>query len=293
MPSLSNHQSNLYTKCLFIGDSKSGKTGALTSLVAAGYKLRILDFDNGLDVLKQFVLNECPDKIGNVEYRTLQDKRKGTSAGSIIDGSAQAFIRGIEMLDKWKYKEGTEIIDLGKPYQWGPDCILVLDSLSRFSDAAYDWQEQLVVPGKSGLVDNRAAYFEAQKAVIDAIQTVTGDNFETNVIIIAHVRYMEIGGTEDPKTGKMVGGISKGFPQSVGSAICSQIPQFFNSYALFENSGGKRTLRTTSTSLIDLANPKPFAMAKSYPISTGLADFFAVLRDGPKQEVPKLAVRRV
>ena len=123
MPSLSNHQSNLYTKCLFIGDSKSGKTGALTSLVAAGYKLRILDFDNGLDVLKQFVLNECPDKIGNVEFRTLQDKRKATSAGSVIDGTAQAFIRGIEMMDKFiaharlfdiPMLEGEEIITIEK-----------------------------------------------------------------------------------------------------------------------------------------------------------------------------------
>ena len=52
MPSLSAHQSNDYVKLLLCGDSGSGKSGALASLVGAGYKLRILDMDNGLDSLK-------------------------------------------------------------------------------------------------------------------------------------------------------------------------------------------------------------------------------------------------
>ena len=50
MPNLSKHQSSEFTKLLLMGDSKSGKTGALASLVLAGYKLRILDFDNGLEI---------------------------------------------------------------------------------------------------------------------------------------------------------------------------------------------------------------------------------------------------
>ena len=51
MPALSDHQSSQTTKMLFIGDSGSGKTGALASLAAAGYNLRILDVDNGVDIL--------------------------------------------------------------------------------------------------------------------------------------------------------------------------------------------------------------------------------------------------
>ena len=66
MPSLANHQSNQFTKLLLIGDAKSGKTGSLVSLVKAGYKLRILDFDNLLDILKFKVMEECPDKLDNV-----------------------------------------------------------------------------------------------------------------------------------------------------------------------------------------------------------------------------------
>ena len=39
--------------------------------------------------------------------------------------------------------------------------------------------------------------------------------------------------------------------------------------------------------MIDLKNPKPFEMLPHYPISTGLADFFAVLREVPKTIKPK------
>src|ERR1035437_6626669 len=145
MPSLSKHQSNDYTKLLIEGDSGSGKTGALTSLVAAGYKLRILDFDNGLETLKQYVMKECPQYVDNVEFRTLRDQRSASAEGPIIK-SPRAFVDAIRMLDRWRYKvdDGTEV-DLGVPAEWGSDCILVIDSLTFMSDAAFDFREPLAI----------------------------------------------------------------------------------------------------------------------------------------------------
>ena len=49
MPNLAQHQSNNFTKMLLEGDSGSGKTGALTSLVAAGYKLQNVPSDERKD----------------------------------------------------------------------------------------------------------------------------------------------------------------------------------------------------------------------------------------------------
>src|SRR5437660_10902554 len=115
MPSLSSHQSNIYTKVLFLGDSKSGKTTALWSLVRAGYKLRILDFDNLLDALKERLLLECPKQLDNVEYRTLRDNYKPGPTGMVLDGVAKAFMDAMKMLDNWKYDD----TDLGKPKKWG------------------------------------------------------------------------------------------------------------------------------------------------------------------------------
>src|SRR4051812_13507500 len=115
MPSLANHQSNEFTKLLVEGDSGTGKTGALASLVSAGYKLRILDFDNGLDVLKQYILRDCPENISNVEFRTLRDKRKASADGPVIAGTPKAFVESIKLLDRWKYTDGANEIDLGVP----------------------------------------------------------------------------------------------------------------------------------------------------------------------------------
>lgn len=277
MANLADHPSAEFTKLLLIGDSKAGKTGSLVSLVSAGYKLRILDLDNLLDPLKYFILRDCPDKIANVEYRSLRDKQKATALGPVIDGKPKAYVEAIKMLDRWKYDD----VDLGPPADWGPDCILVIDSLSRFCDAAYDFRLPLAVVGRSGEIDLRAVYGDAQDAVENNIALLTSESFRTNVIVIAHVQYIEL---PDGKT--------KGFPQGVGQKLSPKIPQYFPSVVLYTNKGGKRTLQTNSTPLIDLANPKPFAMAASYPIETGLAQFFGVLRDPPKQAiVPKL--RRV
>lgn len=279
MPTLSKHQSNDFTKLLIEGDSGSGKTGALASLVKAGYKLRILDYDNGLDVLKSFILKDCPDKIDNVEYRTLIDKRKATPGGTVIDGQPLAFINGLKMLDHWKYKASDgEEIDLGVPAQWGPDCILVIDSLTFLSNAAYDFREPLAVKSRDGKYDGRMVYKDAQDAIENVLALIHSDKFETNVIVNSHIKYIE---GDD--------GQRKGYPNSIGSALSPNIPSYFNTVALCRtNPGGKRTIQTEATAMIDLKNPKPFAMAKSYPIETGLADFFGVLREQPKPTSLKL-----
>lgn len=272
MPTLDEHHSNAYTKLLLMGDPKSGKTASLVSLVKAGYKLRILDMDNLLDILKYLVQRECPDLIRNIEYLTLRDKRKATSTGSVIDGRPTAFVDAIKMLDRWKYDD----VDLGVPAEWGSDCILVIDSLSRLCDAAYDWRETLTPRGRSGEYDARAVYGDAQDAIEQMLATLTSKNFETNIIVVAHIQYME-----------MPDGTKKGFPQGVGQKLSPKIPQYFPSVVYYTNKLNKRTIQTVSTSLIDLANPAPFAMSDSYPADTGLASFFGVLRANPiTQEEP-------
>jgi hypothetical protein len=102
MPSLTDHQSGKFTKLLIIGDSGTGKTGGLASLVP-DFKLRILDFDNGLDPLKQQIKRVNPANLASVEFRTLRDKVKASAAGPIIDGQPKAFVEALKMLDNWKY----------------------------------------------------------------------------------------------------------------------------------------------------------------------------------------------
>lgn len=279
MPNLSDHSSNEFTKILSLGDAQAGKSGSLVSLVKAGYKLGILDLDNKLDVLKYYILRECPEMIDNVFYRTIRDKRKATAAGPVIEGTPKAFIDASKMIFEWKFKDvNGEMVDKGNPAEWGSDHIFVIDSLSRLCDAAYDWAEPLVPRGKGGDFDVRAVYGNAQDAVETFLATITGETFRTNVIVTAHVSYIEL-----------PDGSTKGFPQGVGKALSPKIPQYFPSAILYRNKGGKRTIQTNSSPLVDLANPAPFAMEESYPIETGLGQFFGVLRNPPKVVVkPKL-----
>lgn len=274
MPSLADHQSNTTTKLLLIGDAKSGKTGSLVSLVKAGYKLRILDLDNLLDVLKYMIIKECPDKLGNVDFVTLRDKRKAGPTGPMIVGMPSAFSKTLKLVDEWKGKndDGSDF-NYGRPDEWGSDTILVLDSLSRLCDAAYDYYEATAPRGKTGDYDGRAVYGAAQDGVESLLAHLTSRTFSCNVIVIAHVQYQELGD-----------GTTKGFPQGVGQKLSPKIPQYFPSVILYTNKGGKRTIQTNSTPLIDLANPKPFEMEKSYPIETGLAQFFEVLRPAPEAD---------
>lgn len=264
MPNLSKHQSSEHTKLLLMGDSKSGKTGALASLVLDGYKLRILDFDNGLDALAAVVRKSDPQKLENVEFRTLRDKYVSTPIGPIVGGQATAFIEGLRMLDRWKYGD----VDLGMPSEWGPDTILVIDSLTFMSDAAWNFREPLVPKSKDGRYDVRAVYKDAQDAIGGVLALLTSESFRTNVIVISHVRYVD-----NPD------GTKKGYPTAVGAALSPEIPRYFNSVALCQTGpGGKRQIQTAATAMIDLANPAAFKMAPVLPIETGLATFFRTLR---------------
>jgi hypothetical protein len=261
MPSLADHQSNKYVKLLLEGDSKSGKTGSLASLVFAGYKLRILDYDNGLDTLKQFVARKDKSLLANVEFRTLRDKRKATPVGSVVDGTPKAFVDGLRMLDRWKYGD----TDLGVPAEWGDDCILVIDSLTFMSDAAYDWREPLVPkPKHGGEYDGRAVYRDAQDAISQVFATITSDVFATNVILISHIKYVQ---NED--------GTRKGYPNAVGSALSPLIPRWFNNLVLYrKKANGQRIVDTKGSAMFDLANARPFTMPEEMLIDNALATIF-------------------
>lgn len=275
MPKLSDHQSNEFTKLLLTGDSGSGKTGAKASLVKAGYRLFVLDMDNGLDPLKTFVQHDCADKLDAVEFRTLRDKRKTTAAGVVIDGKPTAWVNMMKMLDNWKYTEadGTEV-DHGRTADLGPDYIVNIDSLSFAADAAFDWAQSM----NPGAKDPRMWFYAAQQQVESMLALLSSDGFRTNVIVDAHVRYS----TGDD-------GTNKGYPNAIGSALGPTIPRYFNHWAQCTNKAGKRTIRTAATNTFDLKNSKPFEMKDEYPLSTGLADFFAVLRDPPAGAVPAAA----
>jgi hypothetical protein len=246
-------------KILVLGDSGTGKTGSLASLVRAGYHLHVLDFDCKVKggILPVLVERDCPDFLGHVDFESLRDKFKFSAVGPVFNGTPSAFARGMALLDKWS--------DGSVPSEWGPEHVLVLDSLTFFSDAAFNWAKSM----NPGAKEQRTFFGVAQGAIEKMIEKVTSSDFNTNVVVLAHIDWQE-----------RPDGTMKGFPGTVGRALNSTIPAYFENVVLMHIAGGKRIIQTIPTALVDLKNPAAFKMPTTLPVETGLAGFFETLKGG-------------
>lgn len=261
MPKLDQHHSGKFTKLLYLGDSGTGKTGSLVSLVAAGYKLHVLDYDNGLDVLKEFAKRDCPDKLQNVDYITLRDQYKAGPTGPMVAGVPKALVNTIKYLNKWD--------DETVPSEWGDNHILVVDSLTGLGKAAFEWAKGM----NPGAKEPRQWYHTAQQAVDNVLSLLTSEGFRANVVIIAHVQFIE----------NKIDGTIRGYANTIGKALGPMVPTYFNTMVLARSSGQgasvKRTIVTGPTTMIDLKNPAPFKVDLELPLGTGLATLFNKLKE--------------
>lgn len=260
MTSLNDHHAGKLVKLLYMGDSGTAKTGSLVALVAAGYKLHILDLDNGLDILKYYVKKDCPNMIANVDYETRRDKIKAGPTGPIMAGLPKAYIESLGLMTKWS--------DGSIPSEWGPEHIFVLDSFTGLGRASLNWAKSI----NPGVKDGRQWYNMAQGACEQVLSLLTSEAFNANVIIIAHVQLQE-----SPD------GTTKGYANAVGKALGPIIPTYFNTMVLAQRQGSgeneKRSIITVPTSMIDLKNPAPFKVDQKLPIGTGLATLFEKLKE--------------
>jgi hypothetical protein len=256
MPKASEYSASKFVKLLFVGNSGAGKTGALTSLVQAGYKLRVIDLDNGLDALIHHVSAADPKLLDQIEFVSYRDPIKMTPQGPKVAGSPKAYIDTLSALEKWP-EDGSN------PAEWGEDTILVLDSLTNAGRAAFMWARAANPTSR----DPRQWYKAAQDIVEDLIANLTSDAFKTNVIVISHVDIYE---SSDGRT--------KGFVSSIGKALGPKLPRFFNTMVLSEISGSgknvKRLIKTAPTAMLDLKNPAPMKIEAEYPIDTAMAEIF-------------------
>jgi len=259
MPKLEKPSSTTLVKVLVLGDSGTGKTGSLASLVKAGYHLHVLDFDNKIagGILPILIQRDCPDLVGNVDFEPLRDSLKSSPMGPVFNGTPSAFVRAVSLLDKWS--------DGSIPSEWGPEHVLVVDSLTFLGDAAYNWAKSM----NPGSKEQRQWYYSAQRVVEPLISMITAASFKTNVVVLAHVDWQS-----------RPDGTMKGFPASIGSALNSTIPAYFENMVLTHIAGGKRIMQTTPTALVDLKNPAAFKMAATLPVETGLAGFFDTIKGG-------------
>lgn len=256
----SEHDPSEFVKFLYIGDSGTGKTGSLVSLLEAGYEIKMLDMDSGIGTLIQYAKEAGPDVFDRIDYQSFRDKFTVRNGELKPKGTPRAYVDALKALEKWD--------DDSDPAEWGSKTIFVLDSLTAFSRAAFLWAQGMNPTSK----DPRQWYGAAQDSVRTAISMLTSEDFRANVIVISHVSLQEL-----------PDGSTKGYTSAIGKALGPQIPQFFNTLLLAESRGSgekvRRTIQTMPTALIDLKAAVPAGkLERSLPLETGLATVFEQLK---------------
>lgn len=262
MPTLNSHPSQAATKMLAVGDSGCGKTGALASLVEAGYKLAILDFDNGLDILAN-VLHSKPNSaelLKRVYYETCIDKRKMVAGQLVPDGIPQAFSRALTLLNNWP--------ELGPVTSWDDKTVLVVDSFTFCAKAAFAWVEATF-----NYKDARQTFGETQKRLENFLALLYSPEVKCNVIVNTHITYVEL----------LEGEKMKAYPSAIGKALSPQIPRYFNTVVEYRTLGigpaTKRVISTRPSGTVDVkTSALPSGIPAELPVETGLATLFKALQ---------------
>lgn len=260
MPTLDQHASFTRTKLLLMGASGSGKTGALASLANAGHKLVIADFDEGLDALVAYTKPDCRK---NIHYLSFSDSRKLIGAKMVVD-MPKAIPNFMSAMNNW---EG-----LGAIAKLDSSYTFVLDSLSFFGSSALNFV--LAMSGKASSANiPQQSWGEAQRIVEETLAMITSNEVKCNVIITAHIKFLE----------DESGAIIKGLPSTLGKALSPKIPAYFNTVVLAQCQGSgestKRVIRTKSDFRIDLKCPNSHVPTE-LPLETGLATLFSTLQKG-------------
>lgn len=271
----------------------SGKTGAIASLLNAGYKVRVLDYEGNYQPLLKFT---DPEMLKNLDIVTLQDQLRGGDQQAIEpEGIPTAFNGGLKLLQgDWKYQnpDGTET-NLGRSKDWGSDTVLVVDSLTANGEAAFRRARKMM--NKTASNTTAAVWGAAVDDQIAMIQALKHSRRKHHLIYLAHLQM--IGPdipmlTKEDKTSGLdeikvqmaeerAGLMStRLYPRAVTRNASQVIAKEFPTLLLAERKmkQGKpiRVLRTTAGEELDLKfpakNPEP-----EYPIETGLATIFETL----------------
>ena len=283
-------------KLLLIGDSSAGKTGALASLASAGFNIRIIDLDNGVDILKSLLTDQGPksiytkEAVNRVWFKTLTETMR-VAGGKIIPVKATVWPEMVKLLEHWKEPAvGVEgalgyepAIDLGKLTDWTQNDVLVIDSLTKASEAALNFIQALGGNlGKSEASFTMMREIGAAQSLIAGLLNLLADtSIKCHVIVISHITYI------DDKDAQLVEGESRprqGYPSAVGKALSPMIPRWFNSMLLAKTegsgSGTRQMLYTKPMGVVGAKSSAPSSTPNSYPVATGLADYFKAVRAG-------------
>jgi hypothetical protein len=306
-------------KILLLGDQGQGKTGAKAALVAAGYKLRMVDADRGARILRSLLTDKRypyaeymrkagidpaePGRISvvpiDVDFDMITTSKRDSQGHTIFQDifaptNSKAWSQVVKLLKKWVDPDGT---DHGSIYDWGPDTILDFDTMSTLAEIAKYWVQDL--NGHLGaLVDEHGRDTGgAQEMIMRLMSTITNSKVAANVIVTAHIKRVDMSNDipqsaeqrlRDKKPIEL-----KGFPMVIGQAVSPYIGKKFNDQFVVERQGnGKNAERRIYSVPVSNTDTKNSAFVDpDYSLESGLAEIFAALRQQPYPEDLVKAIR--
>lgn len=296
MPSFADLKAAAHrTKALLIGETGSGKTGSLAALANAGYNLRIIDYDNGLDLLGSLL---TPEAEKRVVYETFTDTLLPLKTGITWSGTPMSYPNSLALLDRWKMPERTlygrkvPAYDLGSVTDWGPDDVLVIDSLTIQGNTImrYGQSQQQFLDEARKMHPHQADWGLGQNYQERFLEFLYSDRVKCNVIVTSHIRRVGGGGVQTTKLdskGKTTGEVTreldsiegKGYPSALGRQLPPKVGRYFNTMLYyFTNALGIRQISTVPRDNIDCKTPCPMQLDPLYRIEDGLLKIFQTIR---------------
>jgi len=257
---------------LLCAESGAGKTGALASLAAAGFNLRLLDLDNNSRVLVSLLSDsESPyvkanPKVGErLESIIGFSEPRKSAGGKLTISKAEVWSRACAQIESWKDGER----DFKSIVDWTTQDVLVVDSFTRLGESAMRFVQ--AINGRLNQHPWQSDYGEAQNLLKAFLEILASPEVKCNVVLNCHIHSVED-----------ADGVDRDYPKAPGKALAKDIATYFGSLLFVTKSGSganlKRIIRTVPTGTLGVKNTAPFRVEAEYALSTGLAQYFKAVR---------------
>jgi hypothetical protein len=248
------------------GEPKTGKTGALASLLDAGYRVILADWDGNPDSAR---LNTSHPE--NLHVVSFQDDLDVNDKGELVRLNR---ISAVRQFTKFLVRGNEE---LGPPSSWDPErTVLACDSGSAMADSAMALAVRL-----NESKDGRVIYQLVQDEISDVLHLFK--KLPCHRVMICHLKLIAPKGEErsDSELQKQIKREiadlqeTKFYPNFPGRQLSMTCARLFSTAVLFEVNRGKRMIRTQPVDGYTIG--VPVKVEDRLPIETGLADLFKAL----------------